>query len=508
MNRDDILRPLVASRLMTKGILLGGTLALLVILYAFYNAFLHLLRRFPGPRLWAAFRFPYVISVHRGDIHRQLKTFHDIYGPVVRIAPNELSYIDGAAWKDVYANRPGHLPFPRNPTWFKNLKSDEPKSIMGSDEEAHSRMRRTFANSFSEKSLKDQSPVIESYAEELMNQLKSPTSGRQWKEKTVDLVQWLDFLMFDISGDLSFGESFDCIKNGKAHPWVEIAHGFGKWLALIASINLYPPMNKLLRYILPKKLVQRQLDHREMSAAKARKRLALDTDRPDFVTPMKKFNDQKASISAREWEINMAVLVFAGSETTGSALSGILRELVQNRGVMYSLTQEIRRTFGEESQITISSTSCVPYLNAVINEGLRLTPPVVIGVPRVVPKGGDQICGQWVPEGTYVSFNQFPANRSSRNFRHPNSFIPERFLHQDPRTDDMSTFQPFGLGRHSCIGMKHAYAEMRLILARLLYSFDITLADKKDRWDWGQQQTFIFWDKKPLKVILRRSGRV
>lgn len=57
----------------------------------------------------------------------------------------------------------------------------------------------------------------------------------------------------------------------------------------------------------------------------------------------------------------------------------------------------------------------------------------------------------------------------------------------------MSTFQPFGIGRHSCIGMKLAYAEMRLILARLVFAFDISLADAKDRWDWGEQNTYILW---------------
>lgn len=92
-----------------------------------------------------------------------------------------------------------------------------------------------------------------------------------------------------------------------------------------------------------------------------------------------------------------------------------------------------------------------------------------------------------------MAFNQFSANRQPHNFRHPNSFIPERFLEPNAKTNDMASFQPFGIGRHSCIGMKLAYAEMRVTLARLLFAFDIELADKKDRWDWGEQKTHIFW---------------
>ncbi|KAF2119388.1 cytochrome P450 [Lophiotrema nucula] len=479
----------------------------IVLLYGLYNVFLHPLRKYPGPLLWRAYRVPYVISIHKGEIHRRMKDFHRVYGPIVRIAPNELSYTDGTAWKDIYANRTGHLTFERNPTWFKKMEPTEPMSIMGPDEEAHARFRKAFSNAFSEKSLRDQAPLIDGYVDAFITQLKVPVSGGRWTEKTVDLVRWLNYVTFDISGDLSFGESFDCVKNGKAHPWVETVTGFGKGLVLIASLNMYPPMEKLLRYVIPKHILKQHIDFRAMTAAKAEKRLAMDTDRPDFVTPTKKHSDQKSAITDQEWAINMMIIVFAGSETTASVLSGILRELVQNRGVLSRLTNEIRSAFETEQEIKIASTGNLSYLNAVINEGHRLCPAVAIGVPRVVPRGGDSICGQWVPGGTYVAVNQFAANRQLYNFHNPNSFIPERFLDSKHHTDDMSTFQPFGFGRHSCIGMKLAYAEMRLILARLLYAFDLSLADDKDRWDWGQQKTYILWEKEPLKVTLRRSGK-
>ena len=73
--------------------------------------------------------------------------------------------------------------------------------------------------------------------------------------------------------------------------------------------------------------------------------------------------------------------------------------------------------------------------------------------------------------------------------------------------DKKSAFNPFSIGRHNCIGQTLAYAEMRLILARLVYAFDISLADDKDVWDWGTQKTFIFWEKKPLNVRLKAAVR-
>lgn len=92
----------------------------------------------------------------------------------------------------------------------------------------------------------------------------------------------------------------------------------------------------------------------------------------------------------------------------------------------------------------------------------------------------------------------------------PLDFAPQRFLSESSKEfadDSMSAFQPFSIGRHSCIGQSLAYAEMRLILAKLFFVFDISLADDGDVWDWGKQKTFIFWEKEPLNVRLEMAKR-
>ena len=145
-----------------------------------------------------------------------MKVFHDRYGEIVRIAPNELSFTDARAWKDIYGNRPGHAPFERNRTWFRKQMPDDPESIMGPEEDHHLRFRRILTNAFSDKALKAQASIVQYYVNQLVEQLKVRAGS------TVDMVEWLNLCTFDVSGDLSFGESFDCLKNGKAHPWVEM----------------------------------------------------------------------------------------------------------------------------------------------------------------------------------------------------------------------------------------------------------------------------------------------
>lgn len=345
------------------------------------------------------------MAIHSGAMHRRLKSFHDQYGPIVRIAPNELSYTDAAAWKDIYGNRPGHQLFERNRTWFKHQSPNDPHSILGWNEDAHTRQRRAFANSFSEKSLKQQAPVLEKYVDTFIDQLKAPVFRRPWMQRTVDLSQWFVYLAFDIAGDLSFGEPFQCLQKARAHQWVVTTQDFGKRLSFIASVNFYPPLDKLLRYVIPNRIRRKHLDHLQMSKSMAKRRLAMDTSRPDWISPARDYVDQRDALSDGEWELNMTIIIVAGSETTASALTGIVRELLQNQGALHRVTQEIRSAFGEEGDIKVASTGHLPYLNAVISEGLRIAPPTVIGIPRVVPEEGDIVCGQWVPGG--VSSSRF-----------------------------------------------------------------------------------------------------
>ena len=338
----------------------------------------------------------------------RMKEFHDRYGSIVRIAPDELSFNDPKAWKDIYSNRPGHLPFERNRTWFKAAKPGRPNVIVGPNEEAHARYRKTLVHAFSDKSLKEQAPMIEGYVDQLIRKLREIKH-----DTTIDLVEWLNFTTFDVAGDLCFGESFDNLENGKAHPWVEVSYDFGKGLALIAAVNFYPPLDKLLRLVIPKQIMQRTTDHIAMSRAKVMKRLSIDSDRPDFITHILKQNKdneakaQKKAMSPAEIGLNMAVLIFAGSETTSSALSGIMRMLLQNPDKLRKLVHEVRSSFAQEREISIASAGHLEYLGAVINEGLRLCPPVVIGVPRIAPIGGEWVCGQYVPEAVCFGLHNF-----------------------------------------------------------------------------------------------------
>ena len=82
------------------------------------NLYYHPLSRFPGPKLWAVSRLPYIHALLNATLVKRTQQFHNMHGEIVRIAPDELSFASEEAWHDIYAHRRGHKRAPRDKTLF------------------------------------------------------------------------------------------------------------------------------------------------------------------------------------------------------------------------------------------------------------------------------------------------------------------------------------------------------------------------------------------------------
>jgi cytochrome P450 len=135
-----------------------------------------------------------------------------------------------------------------------------------------------------------------------------------------------------------------------------------------------------------------------MSKEKIHRRLKGRSKAGDFMSyVLDPKNEERMSL--QEIETTFNILIIAGSETTASALAGTTGYLVQNPTILATLVKETRSTFETEAEINLASLGRLQYLSAVIEEGLRMAPPVPSGLPRVVPTGGGVVCGEWLPEG-------------------------------------------------------------------------------------------------------------
>ncbi|KAJ5348301.1 uncharacterized protein N7506_001554 [Penicillium brevicompactum] len=480
--------------------LLGMSIALIPIYYVgliVYNIYFHPLSHYPGPKSMAATRIPYMRMVLKGQCPQQTLALHQQYGNVVRIAPNELSFADGDAWKPIYGTRVGHGQKRKDTRFYPPTAGGAP-SIIQSNDADHSRFRRLLSHAFSDSSLRGQEPIIKTYVDLLMQRLQERIATGN---NVFDLMTWYNFTTFDIIGDLAFGESFDCLKNVQYHQWISILFSSIRYGAYSNVARRLPGSSYILPLITPKKIIAQRDMHVALTSEKINGRLAKSNERPDFFGNILKHQNTEKGFTVPEMISNGSTLIIAGSETTATLLSGVTYLLLRNPRVLAKLQDEIRSAFTTEGQITLESCNKLEYCLAVLTETFRMYPPVPVGLPRIVDAQGDMISGNWVPGGTAVSVSQFSANRLSTNFTDAESFIPERHL-DDPRfvNDSKNAMQPFSFGPRNCIGRNLAYVEMRLILARMVFNFDMELDQPGT--DWMDQNCFTLWEKPGLMVKL------
>jgi cytochrome P450 len=155
--------------------------------------------------------------------------------------------------------------------------------------------------------------------------------------------------------------------------------------------------------MIPKELKQRQKQHLAFSAGMIDKRMQLKTERPDIWYLIARHSEEDGGLAPSEMHSNGALFMLAGTETTATQLSGLTYLLLKNPDQMKRLVGELRSSFESFEDMTMTKLSQLEYLGACIEEGLRLYPPVPVGIPRTVPTGGAVVCGQWVPGGvSYV----------------------------------------------------------------------------------------------------------
>ncbi|KAK4189076.1 cytochrome P450 [Podospora australis] len=494
------------------GLLLTATgLFTYLIVHILYNIYLHPLADVPGPLSWRALRLPYVRSLVRGAFIRDTLKMHLKYGPIVRVAPDEISFAGADAATQVLTGR-GANPhaIPKDPRW--TIPGEiELGLVTEIDHEVHARIRKLLAPAFTPAALRSQEPILQLYSNLLIDRLREKAKAHE----VVDMVRWFNFISFDIFGDLAFGESWDCLQRSEYHSWIAYQTNTSRAGAIAAAPAFYPWLYIILKQLIPASLMKRVAEHIQFVSDKIQKRLNLEQEREDIMSHVLKSMEREdlGGVSMGQINTTFVELNIAGTETSASLLSAILRLLLDNPDKLAMLTSEIRQRFPSQTSMTLESLKDLPYLDAVIREGGRLCPPVPWLAPRRVPPGdaGTVVCGTWLPGGTSLSVNLYAMHLSPMLFHSPNSFVPERWLPEattDPKSpcynDQRQAVQIFTVGPRACIGRDLAWAEQRLILAKLLWEFDLESPPGEMGVPWIDQRVFMLIEKAPVNVVLRQ----
>ncbi|KAI2614033.1 cytochrome P450 ClCP1 [Hypoxylon fragiforme] len=478
--------------------LVGCTLAIVYfVALSIYNVFLHPLRSFPGPFLWRMSHIPRSLTLVRGKLPIHMKNLHAKYGPVVRISPNELAFSDPQAWKDIYGHRSNGEPELAKYELFYRVVDHIPRSIINAYRDEHAFLRRQMAHGFSERAMQAQEPIIGSYVDLLIYRLQERCADGV---TALNMREWLNYTTFDVIGDLGFGSSFKCLEDSDYHPWVKLVTTASRQNALLTALS-----NVGL------KLVKRAIlrlgnlavkDNLALVRETLLKRIENGIERPDFVDGLIR-KKKEGVLDLGQLVSTSSTLIIAGSETTATLLTGVVYLLTTNPDKLNLLTKEVRSAFTNDEEITLTSVGKLTYMLACLNEALRRYPPVPAGLPRQAPKGGCYIMGQYIPEGTVVAVWQHAINHDERFWTKPYTYAPERFMGgAEFKNDQTDAMQPFSVGPRNCIGRNLAYAEMRLILAKIIYNFDMTIDD--DSRDWLRNQpAYNLWDKPALNIHMK-----
>lgn len=171
----------------------------------------------------------------------------------------------------------------------------------------------------------------------------------------------------------------------------------------------------------------------------------------------------------------LLTMLIAGHDTSTALLAWTLYLLGRHPQAMQRVQSEIETALGQEPP-TLENIAQLKYLERVIKESLRLYPPIHLGQRLTATDLVFQ--GYHLPADTRILYSIYLTHRQPQYWPQPERFAPDRFLPEQNRHRPAYTYLPFGGGARICIGFTFAEVEAKVVLARILQKFTLTLTQK------------------------------
>jgi cytochrome P450 len=154
-------------------------------------------------------------------------------GPVVRIAPNQLSFNTVNALDAIHSNRRANV---HRADWYKTIdaSSGEYSTQSVIDKKVHAFRRRVLSHAFSERAIRDAEGFIQINVDTLVERMGENKQKDGWSEPK-DFAVWATYFAFDFTGDLAFGSSFDMMNNDQNRYMPSMLMGTSWFLYFVSS---------------------------------------------------------------------------------------------------------------------------------------------------------------------------------------------------------------------------------------------------------------------------------
>ncbi|KAF2635071.1 cytochrome P450 [Massarina eburnea CBS 473.64] len=478
------------SFLISPSFLVAACAALIYIVAgAFRRLFLSPVAQFPGPTLAALtfwYEFYYDVLC-KGRYTWKIQELHELYGPVVRINPHELHIFDPAFYDSVYVG-----PSRRTDKWAYSARmfGTSLAAVGTTGHELH-RLRRSALNGFfSKRSISKLEPTIQRVIEHACHQLQS----RGLNGRILDLRNFFAAFSADVIGEVAFGSGYGLLDKPDFEPgWQKLMMDLSRATHLMKQfpwaysiLNSIPPYLVSLVHPLTKRLfdirsdVHLKIEQTRVSIKEPNYLGAKEKENPTVLhSILSSPNLPTPELTTPRLEDEAFTLLGAGTITTAHTLTSILYYILASPVIRFQLEAEL----SAQQSLGLKVLEHLPYLTAVISEGLRLSFGVSHRLPRVSPDTAlnyhNTIDGKQhdytIPPSVPISMTQMFTHLDPTIYASPHTFKPSRWLASTCATDEEKEelrlrkqhLIPFSKGTRMCAGMYLAYAELYLMVGAL-----------------------------------------
>ncbi|KAI1135597.1 cytochrome P450 [Hypoxylon sp. FL0543] len=475
---------------------------LLFITRLLYKRYASPLREYPGPFLASCSRLWKILSTASEHTHLDHIALHRKYGPIVRIAPDELSFSSPAVARNVLSAGKRFyktdfysvFPPPENPDIFTEIRED-----------VHALKKKVANVPYSMAAMKQLSPFIDETIDFLVSRLDQfcpdtaipgfQQAGLPGRKPIVNLGDWLHYFAFDVLGEVAFSRSFGFLAAGVdkegAIKTIDNSQKYNGIVGQIPEIDCLLRRNPLWRWIPafdPGNALITRIARDEM-----RKRRPFDKERDgkgaggdgreDLLSSLIR-GHLKDKEKFHEGDIFAVAhgAIFAGSDSTASTMQSFFWHALSAPKVYARLIDEIETavrdgTIPSQGNIQWTEAQNLPYFQACLKESMRMRPAVGVNISRYVPPEGIEIEGRHLPGGTRLALNGWVLHRDKGVFGEDADYYrPERWLEDPENAKVMERYMfQFGGGSHVCIGRNLALLEINKVIPRLLRDFEFEL---------------------------------
>lgn len=458
------------------------------------------LRHIPTPSIFAAVSYLWLARITYSGrqywVHRDL---HKKHGPLIRIGPNEVLTDDPEIIKKISST---HSSYKRG-TWYLtgrfNPYHDNLFTILEPD--AHKKAKTRSMPAYLGRETPGLELGINDQVRQLLDVLRErySTSPSGQDQPLVNLGLISCYFTMDAITRLAFGHETGYLKDEKDH------YGFldsvrQLWPRMSTSADVPWIRDILFSPLCLKMLGPKPTDKKGFGALMG---VAERYVNQRFDSGDQNERDMLASLISRgfsrqECEVEALFLLLSGTESTACAIRAILVHVITSPSVYSKLKEEIYSASREgrvSYPISLEEARELPYLQAVIYEGIRMRPPLLGLFPKVVPAPGDTFHGHFIPADTCICMNTSSLLRSTSLFgENTDIFRPERFtaLNKTKRNEmERNVELAFGSGQWMCAGKTIAFMELNKVVFELLRAFDIQLVNPMKPCDVESYGVFI-----------------